>query len=79
MHNNNEVSANAIEWIPYDRLDDIAKNKFGKVYKANWIDGKIESWDNENKNWTRYGSEGVILKRLNNSKNIIIEFTNEVV
>ncbi|RGB32960.1 hypothetical protein C1646_762276 [Rhizophagus diaphanus] len=78
MHNNNEVSANAIEWIPYDRLDDIAKNKFGKVYKANWIDGKIENWDNENKNWTRYGSKDVILKRLNNSKNIIIEFTNEI-
>jgi hypothetical protein len=78
MHNSNEVFANSIEWIPYDRLDDIAKNKFGKMYKVNWIDGKIEYWDNENKNLIRYGSEDMILKSLNNSKNITIEFTNEV-
>uniref|UniRef100_U9T5X2 Protein kinase domain-containing protein n=1 Tax=Rhizophagus irregularis (strain DAOM 181602 / DAOM 197198 / MUCL 43194) TaxID=747089 RepID=U9T5X2_RHIID len=32
----------ALEWIPYDRLfniEYIADGKFGKVYRANWIDG----------------------------------------
>ena len=35
---------NVIEWIPYDRFYDIeyiAKGGFGKVYRANWIDGYI--------------------------------------
>ncbi|RIA81093.1 kinase-like domain-containing protein [Glomus cerebriforme] len=26
---------------------------FGKVYKANWIDGRINKWDDENQNWER--------------------------
>ena len=37
-----------IEWIPYDRFYDIkyiAKGGFGKVYKANWIDGFIDELD----------------------------------
>src|SRR6266496_2813172 len=32
----------ALEWIPYDRFCNIkyiAKNKFKKVYRANWVDG----------------------------------------
>ena len=35
---------NVLEWIPYDRFYDIeyiAKGGFGKVYRANWIDGPI--------------------------------------
>src|SRR5438034_9186123 len=42
-----------IEWIPYDRFYDIefiAKGGFGKVYKANWIDGSIKKWDTKNQN-----------------------------
>jgi hypothetical protein len=45
---NVQLSANnnfeVLEWIPYDRFRDInfiAKGGFGKVYKANWIDGNI--------------------------------------
>ena len=39
----------ALEWIPNDRFYDvkyIAKDKFGKVYRANWIDGHINYWSN---------------------------------
>jgi hypothetical protein len=72
-HSNSKI-ANALEWIPYDRLCDITKNKFGKVYKANWIDGKIMYWNNKNKNWKRHGSKDVILKSLSNLKNIRIKF-----
>jgi hypothetical protein len=81
-----QQSANAVytilEWIPYDRFYDIkyiAKGGFGKVYKANWIDGYIQKWDNKNQDWVRVGSNKfVALKNLNNSKNITWEFINEV-
>ncbi|RIA94885.1 hypothetical protein C1645_817364 [Glomus cerebriforme] len=71
-----------LEWIPYDRFYDIkyiAKGGFGKVYKATWIDGSIQCWDNENQNWKRYNlNKEVALKSLNNSKNVTLEFINEV-
>ena len=73
---------NVLEWIPYDRFYDIeyiAKGGFGKVYKANWIDGYIFIWDNKNQNWVRRESNKfVALKSLNNSKNVTLEFLNEV-
>ena len=71
-----------LEWIPYDRFYDIeyiAKGGFGKVYRANWIDGSIRDWDNKNQNWIRWDSNKfVALKSLNNSKNVTLEFINEV-
>ena len=55
----------------------IAKGGFGKVYKANWIDGRILKW--EDQNWERdEPNKFVALKSLNNSKNITSEFLNEV-
>jgi serine/threonine protein kinase len=72
----------ALEWIPYDRfhnIEYIAKGGFGKVYKANWIDGYINEWDNKNQIWKRYDKGmSVALKSLYNSKNITLEFMNEV-
>jgi hypothetical protein len=72
----------ALEWIPYDRFYNvkyIAKGGFSKVYKANWIYGKISHWDNKDQNWKRDGQNmEVVLKSLNNSKNITTEFINEV-
>ena len=71
-----------LEWIPYDRFYDIeyiAKGGFGKVYRANWIDGRIWNWDIKNQNWERaFSHEFVALKSLNNSKNVTLEFLNEV-
>jgi hypothetical protein len=72
----------AIEWIPYNRFDNIeyiAKGGFGKVYVANWIDGYINNWSDYNQNWKRkYQNKFVALKSLNNSKNVTLEFMNEV-
>src|ERR671938_419959 len=81
-----QLSANSqyevLEWIPYYRFYDIkyiAKGGFGKVYKAIWIDGYIDSWDNKNQNWKRkYSDKDVALKSLNNSKNVTSEFIKEV-
>jgi hypothetical protein len=61
----------ALEWIPYDRFNDIeyiAKGGFGKVYVANWI-----------QNQKREGQNMIVaLKSLNNSKNVTLKFMNEV-
>src|SRR5438046_128089 len=80
-HNDDKVSK-VLEWIPYGRFYDItyiAKGEFGKVCKANWIDGNISCWDSVNQNWERKDQNMfVILKSLNNSKKITLEFMNEV-
>ena len=77
-HETSEV----LEWIPYSRFYDIkciAKSGFDKVYKANWIDGCIDKWNN-NQNWKRKGQNMiVILKILNNpTNNVTLEFMNKV-
>src|SRR5438046_2812478 len=73
-----------VEWVPYDRFYDIkyiAKGGFGKIYRANWIDGYIKYWSRSyyNQNWKRFGpNKFVALKSLNSSENVTLEFINEV-
>ena len=70
-----------LEWIEYDRFEDIeyiTKGGFGKVYKAIWKDRYIVEWDYETNQWKRWKSVMVALKSLNNSKDITLEFLNEV-
>ncbi|GET02565.1 kinase-like domain-containing protein [Rhizophagus clarus] len=42
----------ALEWIPYSKFQYTEYVKFG-TYIADWIDGYILTWDDEDKNWTR--------------------------
>ncbi|RIA86511.1 kinase-like domain-containing protein [Glomus cerebriforme] len=71
-----------LEWIPYNRfynIEFIAKGGFGEMYKAKLIDGYLFKMDNKNQNWKRDDqSMFVALKSLNNSKNITLEFINEI-
>ena len=70
-----------IEWIEYDRFENIeylAKGGFGTTYKATWKDGFIDYWDSENNQWKRDGRQTVALKCLHNSQNITAEFLSEV-
>jgi hypothetical protein len=83
VHKNNDILQYAVEWIPYDRLYNIKyiveDVEFGKLYKANWIDGYIQHWSDVNKNWRREGQNmRVFLKILNNSASITSEFINKV-
>ncbi|GES85867.1 kinase-like domain-containing protein [Rhizophagus clarus] len=77
------VGHEPLEWIPYDRFYDVkyvAKGGFGIVYRANWIDGYVDEWDDENQKWKRKGqNKFVALKSLNNSKNVTSEFMNEAI
>jgi hypothetical protein len=76
-HNYYEVK-NALEWIPYDRLYDVKyiaeDDEFGKVYRANWIDGCLNEWNDENQNWERKDQNMlVILRILNNPVSITLK------
>ena len=78
---NAKRSEEVLEWIPYNRLTNIkylAKGGFSTAYKAIWLDGCIDIWDYDNKQWNRYSSRSVVIKSLNNSSNINEEFLNEV-
>jgi hypothetical protein len=70
-----------IEWIEYDRFENIeylAKGGFGTTYKATWKDGYIDYWDSNNNQWYRRGKREVALKCLHNSQDITDEFLREV-
>jgi hypothetical protein len=71
-----------LEWIPYNRFYDIkytAKGGFGKVYSANWINGKIICWDTKNQNWKREECNMFVnLKSLDALNNFTLEFVNKV-
>jgi hypothetical protein len=77
-----ENTSGILEWIPYNRFYDIkyiAKGGFGKVYRAKWIDGHMNKWNNVYQYWERKGqNKFVALKSLNNSKNVTLDFMNEV-
>ncbi|GBC08652.1 hypothetical protein RclHR1_00830003 [Rhizophagus clarus] len=75
-------SEEVLEWLPYDKfynIEFIAKGGYGKVYKANWTDGFITNWNDKTKSWKRIcQNKEVALKSLNNSKNVTLEFLNEI-
>ncbi|RGB41317.1 kinase-like domain-containing protein [Rhizophagus diaphanus] len=61
-----------MEFVPYNQFKDIefiAEGGFSKVYKATWIDDPINNFHN-------YYT--VVLKKLNNSKNVTSKELNEV-
>ncbi|RHZ60924.1 hypothetical protein Glove_350g61 [Diversispora epigaea] len=70
-----------IEWIPYDRFQDIkqiAKGGYGTIYYAIWVDGYIESWNIDDQQWKRYGQLEVALKKFDNILDIREDFLNEM-
>jgi hypothetical protein len=71
-----------IEWIPFNQFINIKKK--GKddddnaiIYFAKWKDGPLK-YDNDKNIYTKSNYKQVTLKCLNNSKNRIDEFLNEV-
>ncbi|GET03595.1 kinase-like domain-containing protein [Rhizophagus clarus] len=59
MLNSSKSNTGLLEWIPYDRFDDIVyiilqKADLVKSYKAIWTDGFITGkWDNTKQSWER--------------------------
>ncbi|GBC10260.1 hypothetical protein RclHR1_09490001 [Rhizophagus clarus] len=69
-------------WIEYDRFENIkyiAKGGFGTISKAICKEGIIANWNYETNQWNKYSDFTVALKHLNNSKDITLEFLNEII
>ena len=78
---NNGLKKRILEWIPYNRLENIEyldKGGFSTIYEAIWLDGPIKRWNNNEKQWIRYNDKKVALKNLEKSSNLNNEFLNEV-
>jgi hypothetical protein len=63
----------------FENVEFIAEGGFSKIYKATWVDGPI-NWNkiSSGQNVTRKNNYTVVLKKLNNSKNITSKELNEV-
>ena len=73
---------NCLEWIPYEKFQDvtyITRGGFGKIYSANWPEGCIQYWNIENQKWYKLPDLKVALKSLDNSSDICTDLLNEVV
>ena len=74
---NNVKKAGKMEFVPHDQfknIEFIAEGGFSKIYKAIWIDGPVFDY-NDNRRCSNYT---VVLKKLNNSKNVTSKELNEV-
>ncbi|CAJ0842871.1 8378_t:CDS:2 [Entrophospora sp. SA101] len=70
-----------LEWIPYDRLKNIefiAQGGYGNTYQAIWLDGPREKFDKKSKTFVRCGEWRIVLKSIDNSKNINSKFFDEL-
>ena len=64
-----------IQWIPFDEFKNIeylAKCGFGEVHKATWINGYYNKYEEE------YENREVVLKRIYNSNDKIVDILKEV-
>jgi hypothetical protein len=77
-----QINLVIMEFAPYGQfknIEFIAEGGFSKIYKATWVDGPITNWSNiNNGNIFRKHNRTVVLKKLNNSKNITSKELNEV-
>src|SRR4051812_6439638 len=72
-----------LEWVPFDRFEDIkqiGEGGFAKVYSAKWIDGQSYYTKQGNGSWKKLEPEpiNVALKSLNGSQDMSAEYLNEV-
>jgi hypothetical protein len=67
-----------LEWIPYDRFNNIefiVEVGVGKAYRANWIDGCRDYWDCVDQKLIRTNQNmDVILKNLNDPSEVTLIF-----
>jgi len=78
---NSQNHSEILEWIPYNRLENIkylGQGGFSTVFKANWLDGFIKRWSNDERKWIRHNDTTVALKNLYNSLNLNDENLNKV-
>ncbi|RIA98825.1 kinase-like domain-containing protein [Glomus cerebriforme] len=70
-----------MEFVPYDQfknIEFIAEGGFSKIFKATWIDGPKNNWSKKKQSYSREQNYAVVLKKLNNSKDIKSKDLNEL-
>ena len=73
-----------IEWIPYNKLQDIkylTEGGCSKIYTAEWINGRYFEWDSKKQQLMRefeFKTQLVILKKLENVENASQNWLEEV-
>src|SRR5256885_1025417 len=70
-----------IEWIPYDKLQNIkylTEGGCSKIYTAEWIDGGYIEWNSKERQLKRSKKYNVVLKRLENVENANKSWLDEV-
>ncbi|UZO02606.1 uncharacterized protein OCT59_021085 [Rhizophagus irregularis] len=68
-----------LEYVPYEQfknIEFIAEGGFSKIYKATWIDGPVINYSNKRN--IRSQNYTVVLKKINDSKNITSKELNEL-
>ena len=77
IHTQINLEEDKMEFVSYDQFKNIkfiAEGGFSKIYKATWIDGPVTNYYRS----IRQNNCTVVLKKLNNSKNITSKELNEV-
>ena len=69
-----------LEWVPFDRFEDIKQIGEGEFAKATWIGGNAKYFKQDDGCWEKRKPvpKKIALKRLNESQNISAEYLNEV-
>jgi hypothetical protein len=78
---NHFIRDGKMEFVTYDNFKDVifvAEGGFSKIYKANWTDGPITSWNEKKQKYNRKKNKTVVLKELNNSRTLNSKELNEV-
>ena len=78
---NNGLKKRILEWIPYNRLENIKyldKGGFSTIYEAIWLDGPIQRYDFFEKKLIRNSNQKIAIKSLDKSSNLNDKFLNEV-
>ena len=68
-----------LEWIPFEQFEDVTKlteGGFSSIYTAAWTRGRIIDYDE--KEFSYFGGQLVVLKSLNDSSNPGKGFFDEV-
>ena len=67
-----------VSYFKFNNVEYVSEGGFSKIYKATWVDGSIRGWNNKKQSYTRNKSHTVVLKKLNNSKEVTSKELNEV-
>ena len=74
-YDHNRYYSHCIRWIPFSEFKDVeylAKCGFGEIHKATWINGHYNPYED------KYKDHDIVLKRIYNSSDKILDILNEV-